>query len=90
MFTQNISFKNFLIKKKKLVIKKNLNQILNEKNQVISSLSKSYNDSFNKKNKKYFNKKFDYRIIGMGGSTLGTQAIYDFLKKKIKKKIYIY
>ena len=28
---------------------------------------------------KHFNKKFDYRIIGMGGSTLGAQAIYDFL-----------
>ncbi|MBD1168144.1 glucose-6-phosphate isomerase [Pelagibacterales bacterium SAG-MED06] len=81
-----MSFKNFLIKKKKLVVKKNLNLILNEKNQVISSLSKSYKDSFNKKNTKYFNKKFDYRIIGMGGSTLGAQAIYDFLKKKIKKK----
>ena len=25
MFTQNISFKNFLIKKKKLIVKKNLN-----------------------------------------------------------------
>ena len=86
MFTQNISFKNFLIKKKKLVVKKNLNQILNKKNQVISSLSKSYKDSFNKKNTKHFNKKLDYRIIGMGGSTLGAQAIYDFLKKKIKKK----
>ena len=35
MFTQNISFKNFLIKKKKLIVKKNLNSILNEKNQVI-------------------------------------------------------
>ena len=85
MFTQNISFKNFLIKKKKLIVKKNLNLILNEKNQVISSLSKSYKDSFSKKNTKHFNKKFDYRIIGMGGSTLGAQAIYDFLKKKIKK-----
>ena len=61
MFTQNISFKNFLIKKKKLVVKKNLNLILNEKNQVISSLSKSYKDSFNKKNTRYFNKKFDYK-----------------------------
>ena len=86
MFTQNISFKNFLIKKKKLVVKKNLNLILNEKNQVISSLSKSYKDSFSKKNTKHFSKKFDYRVIGMGGSTLGAQAIYDFLKKKIKKK----
>ena len=85
MFTQNISFKNFLIKKKKLIIKKNLNSILNEKNQIIRSLSKSYKDSFSKKNTKHFNKRFDHRIIGMGGSTLGAQAIYDFLKKKIKK-----
>ena len=86
MFTQNISFKNFLIKEKKLTVKKNLNLILKEKNQVISSLSKSYKDSFSKKNIKHLNKKFYYRIIGMGGSTLGAQAIYDFLKKKIKKK----
>jgi glucose-6-phosphate isomerase len=86
MLTQNISFKNFLIHKKKLVVKKNLNLILNEETQVISSLSKSYKDSFSKKNTKHFNKKLDYRIIGMGGSTLGAQAIYDFLKKKIKKK----
>ncbi|MDC1079999.1 glucose-6-phosphate isomerase [Candidatus Pelagibacter sp.] len=85
MFTQNIIFKNFLIKKKKLIVKKNLNLILNEKNQVIRSLSKSYKDSFSKKNTKYFNKRFDHRIIGMGGSTLGAQAIYYFLKKKIKK-----
>ena len=49
MLTQNISFKNFLIHKKKLVVKKNLNLILNEGTQVISSLSKSYKDSFNKK-----------------------------------------
>ena len=86
MLTQNISFKNFLIHKKKLVVKKNLNLILNEETQVISSLSKSYKDSFSKKNIKHFDKKLDYRIIGMGGSTLGAQAIYDFLKKKIKKK----
>jgi glucose-6-phosphate isomerase len=85
MLTQNISFKNFLVKKKIFIVKKKLNLILKEKNQVISSLSKSYKDSFSKKNIKHFNKKFDYRIIGMGGSTLGAQAIYDFLKKKIKK-----
>ncbi len=85
MFTKNISFKNFLVKKKNSTVKKNLNLILNEKNQVIRSLLKSYKDSFSKKSIKHFNKKFDYRIIGMGGSTLGAQAIYDFFKKKIKK-----
>ena len=41
MLTENISFKNFLTKKKILITKKNLNLILNEKNQLIRSLSKS-------------------------------------------------
>jgi glucose-6-phosphate isomerase len=85
MFTKSISFRNFIIKRKNLLVKKNLKLILNENNQVICSLSKFYKDSFSKKNTKHFNKKLDYRIIGMGGSTLGAQAIYDFLKKKIKK-----
>ena len=85
MFTQGISFKNFSSKKKKLLVRKKLNSLLKKKNQVIYSLSKSYKDSFIKKNVKHFNNKLDYRIIGMGGSTLGAQAIYDFLKKKIKK-----
>jgi len=82
MLTKHINFKNFLIKKKNSVVKKNLNLILSEKNQVIFSLSKFYKDSFKKKNIKNFKKNFDYRIIGMGGSILGAHAIYDFLKKK--------
>src|SRR6056300_1740308 len=90
MFTQNISFKNFLIKEKKLTVKKNLNLILKEKNQIICSLSNSYKDSFSKKNIKHLNKRFDYRIIGMGGSTLGAKEIYDFLKKKIKKNFIFF
>ena len=86
MLTKNIFFKKFKFKKKKLIKKKNLKLNLNEQNQVIYSLSKFYKDSFNKKSIKHFNKKLDYRVIGMGGSVLGAQAIYDFLKKKIKKK----
>jgi glucose-6-phosphate isomerase len=86
MISKGIDFKNFKIKKYNNNLKDYLNSILTGKNQVISSLSKSYKDNFSKKNIKHFNKKFDYRIIGMGGSTLGVQAIYDFLKKKIKKK----
>jgi hypothetical protein len=56
MLTKHISFKNFLIKKKYSVVKKNLNLILIEKNQVIFSLSKFYKDSFNKKNIKNLKK----------------------------------
>jgi len=86
MFAKNINFVNFNIKKKNLFVKKNLKLILKENNQVILSLRKNYKDSFNKKTLNFFKKKRDYRIIGMGGSTLGAQAINDFLKNKIKKK----
>ena len=86
MFTKNINFVNFNIKKKNTFVKKNLKLILKENNQVILSLKKNYKDSFNKKTLNFFKKKRDYRIIGMGGSTLGAQAINDFLKNKVKKK----
>ena len=88
MFTKNINFTNFLIKKKNKLVKLKLKSILKKNDQVINSLRKTYKDSYNLKSLKIFNKKLDYRIIGMGGSTLGAQAIYDFLKNKIKKKFY--
>ncbi len=87
MLTNNINFINFKVNKKKSNIKKNLKLILKENNQVILSLSKEYKNNFKNKNlAKFFKKKLDYRVIGMGGSSLGAQAIYDFLINKIKKK----
>ena len=50
MFTQNIIFKNFLIKKKNLLVKKKLNLILKEQNKKIISITKFYKNRFNKKN----------------------------------------
>ena len=88
MLTNNINFENFNIKKKTKAIKIKLKLILKKNNHVIHSLSRSYRDSYSYKKISIFNKKFDYRIIGMGGSTLGAQAIYEFLKKKIKKNFY--
>ena len=89
MLSTNINFINFKIKKKSKKINKQLNSILKENDTVIQSLRKTYKDSYNFKNIKLLSKNFDYRIIGMGGSTLGAQAIYDFLREKIKK-IYFY
>ena len=86
MLTSGIKFFNFNKKKNNLVVKKKLELILNNKDEVIQSLSKNYINSYNKKNIKKFRKLLNFRIIGMGGSTLGSQAIYDFLKHKIKKK----
>ena len=87
MLTKSISFKNFSLKKKNSIkIKKNLTFILKNKSQIIQSLSKGYKNSFDKKKLKQYKKFSNYRIIGMGGSTLGAQSIYDFLKQKIKKR----
>jgi len=85
MLTKGINFVNFKINKKSLLIKKKLKFILNSKNEVLNSLSKNYKDNFTKKLILKHKKKGDYRLIGMGGSSLGTQTIYDFLKHKIKK-----
>ena len=86
MFTTNIRFKNFKIRKNTNNIKKKLELLLSENNEIINSLSTSYKNSFKKKNLFKFKNFLNYRVIGMGGSTLGTQAIYDFLNEKIKKK----
>ena len=85
MLTSRINFTNFKFKSKKLPIKKELNLLLKRKNEVINSLSNNYKDNFNKKIINKYKKFSNFRIIGMGGSSLGAKAIYDFLKKKIKK-----
>ena len=85
MITSGIFFKNFKKKKELSTLKKKLNSILKENNNIIQSLSSNYRDSFDKKKIGRFKKFLNYRIIGMGGSSLGTQAIYDFLNYKIKK-----
>ena len=85
MITKNIEFKNF---KKKTSTKKiliDLKKLLKENNEIIKSLGLKYKNSYNKKTIKKYQKFKDINIIGMGGSTLGTESIYRFLKHKIKK-----
>jgi glucose-6-phosphate isomerase len=85
MFLKEIDFKEFNLKKN-LFLKKKLNKILNKKNSVIESLGKNYKNSYDKKLLNKYKKSLNFRVIGMGGSILGTQAIYDFLRHKIKRK----
>ena len=85
MLTSGIRFKNFRKKITSKKINKILRSIINNKNQVIESLGKNYKYSYKLKKLKKYKKISDFRIIGMGGSILGTQAIYDFLRHKIKK-----
>jgi glucose-6-phosphate isomerase len=88
MLTKNINFKNFRVKKNNNKIKKDLNIILKENNETLKSLSPSYKNSYNQKTISKFQKFPNIRVIGMGGSILGTECIYDFLKHKIKKNFH--
>ena len=93
MLKKLVSFKNFqkkfLNNRDKKKILKFLIEILNENPETIKSLSLDYKNSYKKDILIKFKKKFsNFKIIGMGGSILGTQAIYDFLKHKIKKTFF--
>ena len=89
MLSKNIKFKPFLkiqnvnsLKKK--ILKFNKVKWLTEY-PLLSSLTKKYENSYNSNLLKKYKRSKNFRIIGMGGSILGTEAIYQFLSKKIKK-----
>ena len=90
MFSKNILFKNFQFKRNIRDIKK-INKILKKElilsASLFSSLSTNYKYSFKKSIIKKYNNYQNINLIGMGGSILGIEAIHDFLKFKIKKKI---
>ena len=85
MLTSRINFINFKQQKKNKKIKQLLNKTLKNRNEVVQSLDKNYKNSYNINKFRKFKTSKNFKIIGMGGSTLGAQAIYDFLKPKIKK-----
>tara|TARA_B110000037_G_scaffold33101_1_gene39949 strand:- start:465 stop:1607 length:1143 start_codon:yes stop_codon:yes gene_type:complete len=80
-------FKNFLNIKNNRIIKKDLQNLLKDQPQLFETLKPTYKYSYSKKAISKYKKFSNIRIIGMGGSILGAEAIYSFLKKKIKKKI---
>ena len=86
MLTTNINFKNFHLKKISKNIKEDLKRLLKEKNMILESLSSSYQNSYSKKTISKIKNYKNISVIGIGGSILGTEAIYDFLKPKVKKK----
>jgi len=86
MLTTGIIYKNFKIKKNFTKTKKILSSLLKEKNHILHSLGNNYLDSYSKKKIQKYKKLLNFKVIGMGGSTLGIQTIYSFLKSKIKKK----
>ena len=67
-------------------ILKILRKLINEKNSLTSSLSKSYKYSYNKKFINKLKKYSKINLIGMGGSSLSAKSIYNFFQTRIKKE----
>ena len=84
MLTSNIKFKNFNIVKKKYK-KYFFKEKWFKEIKLLESLKHNYKYSYSNKSLNKIKKKKNFRLIGIGGSTLGAEAIYQFLKFKIKK-----
>ena len=87
--SKNIYLKDFKYNSENKIIKI-FNKLINENNPIINSLSKSYKYSYNKKLLQRLKKYSKFKLIGMGGSSLGAKSIYSFLRKNIKKEFIFY
>ena len=78
------------LKKEYLKIFEKLKINLNIPNNSFYSLSKKFKLNFNFSDLRRFKKFKTIAIIGMGGSILGTEAIYNFFQDKIKKEFIFF
>ena len=90
MLTKNIRFNGFTKKKIKKNLKIKLKNLLHENNEVIKSLSSNYQDNYQIKKVRKNCGSSHIRLIGMGGSILGSKSIYYFLRRKIKKEFFFF
>ena len=86
--------KNFIIKnnikqitsnKEKKKLKKIIEEfqyLINVKKDALHTISKNFKLNFKQPELKKFSKFKNIIVIGMGGSILGSKAIYTYLKKK--------
>ena len=101
MKNQQLNFNNKIkLKVKKKTINKltkkfkkifsDLKRDIKDDNHALSTLNNNFKFDFNFSDLKKFKKYKNIAIIGMGGSILGSKAIYYFLKKKINKSFYFF
>ena len=86
-------FNNFSLKRISRNFSKIEKEILSEienTGKTLHILNKNFKFNFSFKDLKSFKKYNSIVIIGMGGSILGTESIYQFLENKIKKKFYFF
>ena len=87
MLSKNINFQNFKKIKKVKKVNKIFENLLKDQPSFFETLKPTYKYSYSKRALSKYKKFLNIRIIGMGGSVLGSEAIHDFLNKKIKKKL---
>ena len=85
---KNNTKKNFF--RKFSVLMSNLRKDLNSYNKTLNVLNKKFIFDHRIKQLKKFKNYKKIAIIGMGGSILGAEAIYNFFQKKIKKEFYFF
>ena len=94
MFSKKLKISCFDLKKRNnKKLKRLFFEILQKKEpacKVIDTFSNKYQYSYDKKKIKRFRKYKSISVFGLGGSSLCIKAIYDFLKLKIRKKVYFY
>ena len=88
MLTNNFFFKDFKKKKKNKKIKGYVKELIDSNSEVINSLTSNYKYSYSKKLVRKLSNFKSIRVFGMGGSSLGSHAIYDFLRYKIDKNFF--
>ena len=82
------SLKKLKIKFEKIF--KSIKQDVKDIKKTLNILDSNFNFNFKIKNLNKFKKYKTIAIIGMGGSILGAEAIYQFLGKKINKEVYFF
>ena len=97
LFLKNKIRTNFVSRKSLNLISKKFEKIyletqndIEDASKTLNVLSGKFNFNFKIKNLKKFKKFKKIALIGMGGSILGAEAIYNFLQTKIKKKVYFF
>ena len=76
--------------KKFNLVKKSILKNLDDKKNFYNVFNENFELDFKIKDLKKFKKFQNITIIGMGGSILGSEAIYEFLSNIIKKKLYFF
>lgn len=91
-FNNNVfkkGIKDSLLKKFDKIIL-DINKEIKNPNKTLNILDKNFRFNFKEKDLQKFKKYKTISIIGMGGSILGSEALYSFFQTKIKKKVYFF